>query len=78
MIYQFSKSIPPRTIIDMEPELKEDWGLHAYFMRYGSVSLDAKSFPQRTFYLCRNSEAMTDSTYLQVDESNGYYLFKRQ
>lgn len=78
MIYQFSKSIPPRTIIDMEPELKEDWGLHAYFMRYGSVSLDAKSFPQRTFYLCRNSEAMTDSTYLKVDESNGYYLFKRQ
>lgn len=37
------KEIPKRTTISIPAEMDTQWSLHAYFMRYGNISLDARN-----------------------------------
>ena len=55
-IHTIGKIVPGNSIISICPNLKCDWGLYAYMMRYFSISLDEKN--QHEFYVteknCKN------------------------
>lgn len=68
------------TTIGLCPQLYTDWSLHAYFQRYGHLSLDAKTPLQYTYYLSpvNNCAVQPDNNYTAVDlPLHNYTLLKR-
>ena len=59
------KEIPKRSIISIPTEMDTRWSLHAYFMRYANISLDAR---HKHPYLLMPLEGPTpiDSCYKQI------------
>ena len=50
-IYVLREIIPQGSTISVTADLWHDWLLHAYFQRYGEISLDADTNPARPFLL---------------------------
>lgn len=59
------KVIPERTTISIPPEMDTRWNIHAYFMRYANISLDARS--KHPYLLGRLDQPMpVDSCYKPI------------
>ncbi|MBI4649133.1 MAG: hypothetical protein HY738_21715, partial [Bacteroidia bacterium] len=56
-IYEIIKKIPSGQTIGICQEMRVDWSLHGYFMRYGNISLDAAPAKQNShlFYIVDNN-----------------------
>ncbi|HEY3386595.1 MAG TPA: glycosyltransferase family 39 protein [Saprospiraceae bacterium] len=54
--------IPKRTTISISPEIETRWSLHAYFMRYNTISLDDKN-KHLYFLTFTEGSAPVDSCY---------------
>ena len=75
-IYKIGSIVPEKTTISICPANFEDWSLHAYLMRYFSISLDNKNF--RTYYLInKNSNDSRLIKYTKLNlETKVYDLYK--
>lgn len=60
------KDIPRGTIINVLPDMYEDWGLHAYFARFKNISLDPDLNNRRDFLLIKN-ESYSDTLNLNYE-----------
>jgi 4-amino-4-deoxy-L-arabinose transferase-like glycosyltransferase len=73
--------IPEGTIININHELYENWGLHAYFYRFKKVSLDADLNSHRDYLLIKD-EVMPDILNAQYAmeslKTSSYHLFKKK
>lgn len=61
--YAVKKSIPKKSIISIDPELKENWSLHGYFYRYSYISLDADSSQQHKYLLTPQKSSISKRDY---------------
>jgi 4-amino-4-deoxy-L-arabinose transferase-like glycosyltransferase len=80
-IYAILPEIPEGSIINITPEMYEDWSLHAYFERYKTVSLDNDLNTRREYLLIKN-EYFSDTLSVNYNIVNlntaDYMLFKRK
>lgn len=60
------KDIPRGTIINILPDMYEDWGLHAYYARFKNVSLDPDLNNRRDFLLIKK-EGYSDTLNLNYE-----------
>jgi hypothetical protein len=60
------KDIPRGTIINVLPDMYEDWGLHAYLARFKNISLDPDLNNRRDFLLIKN-ESYSDTLNLNYE-----------
>ncbi len=77
-IYIFGKQLPHNTNISVNPAMMQDWGLHAYMMRYFSIKLDYRK--QYEFYISdinRRDMVPQDYTKLPVNTTL-YELYQRK
>ncbi len=51
------EQLPKESTISVTPSLWKKWGLHAYFHRYGFISLEAESEFENTYALLKNAQA---------------------
>jgi hypothetical protein len=63
------QEIPAATIINILPEMYEDWGLHSYYARFKNISLDP-DLNNKRIYLLVKSDSNQDTL------SSGYDLVK--
>lgn len=64
--YAIIKDIPRGTIINILPDMYEDWGLHAYYARFKNISLDPDLNNRRDFLLIKN-ESYSDTLNLNYE-----------
>jgi len=81
-IHTICSVIPEGTVINILPEMWQDWGLHGYFGRYKNISLDPKMKNERK-YLLIDSKYLRDKilpgpNYKKVDiKTNNFILYER-
>lgn len=63
------KEIPEATIINILPDMYEDWGLHSYYARFKNISLDP-DINNRRSYLLIKSDSNQDTLSLRYDIVN--------
>jgi hypothetical protein len=71
--------IPAGTIINISPEIYEDWSLHAYFARFKNISLDRDVNNRRQFLLIKNeyySDTLNSRYNIVKLKTSDYSLFK--
>jgi 4-amino-4-deoxy-L-arabinose transferase-like glycosyltransferase len=80
-IYSILPEIPKGSIINISPEIFDDWSLHAYFARFKNISLDPEPANKREFLLIK-SEFFSDTInrgYTKVELNiTDYQVFKRK
>ena len=52
--YTIQSEIPEGTVININPEMYEDWSLHAYYARFKNISLDPDLSNKREYLLIKN------------------------
>jgi hypothetical protein len=79
--YSVLAVIPSGTIINISPDMYEDWSLHAYYARFKNVSLDPDLSSRREYLLLKN-ENYSDTlktTYNRVKiNTSDYQLFQKR
>jgi 4-amino-4-deoxy-L-arabinose transferase-like glycosyltransferase len=79
--YVILPEIPGGTVINIFPEMFEDWSLHAYYARFKNISLDPDSGNKREYLLIKK-EFYTDSIFRGYENIKlntvDYQLFKRK
>lgn len=71
--------LPESSIINISPDLWQDWGLHGYFGRYKNVCLDPNLTNKREFLLIKGQDSADSLTknYKMIDlPTIEYKLFK--
>jgi 4-amino-4-deoxy-L-arabinose transferase-like glycosyltransferase len=80
-VYSILPEIPQGSIINISPEIFDDWSLHAYFARFKNISLDPEPANKREYLLIKN-EFYADTLnleYTKIKINTKYYqLFKRK
>jgi MFS family permease len=80
--YKMLNVLPEGSIINILPSMYADWSLHAYYARYGAVSLDPEIENKRDYLLIVDTSSIDESIlsqYQEVDvETVNYKLFKRK
>lgn len=78
--YEILEVVPKGSIININPEMYEDWSLHAYYARFKNVSLDQDLKSKREYLLIKN-EFYSDTligNYKKVEvNTTAYQLYKR-
>jgi 4-amino-4-deoxy-L-arabinose transferase-like glycosyltransferase len=79
--YAILAEIPQGTIINIFPEMFEDWSLHAYYARFKGISLDPDPSNKREYLLIKK-ELYPDSIFPHYKNIKlntiDYQLFKRK
>lgn len=79
--YSVLTVIPEGTIINISPDMHEDWSLHAYYARFRNVSLDPDLTNKREYLLIKN-ENYSDTLNTAFDpvriNTSGYQLYRRR
>lgn len=78
---EFITAIGNDKMISVCPSMTADWGLHAYFQRFGSISLDANPEFRHDFLLIDHSicDLPEDPIFTPVPNiSDRFFLFKRE
>jgi 4-amino-4-deoxy-L-arabinose transferase-like glycosyltransferase len=73
--------VPSETIININPELFENWSLQAYYARFKDVSLDPELRNQRDYLLISNesySDTLNRGYSRVLIDLKDYQLFKRK
>jgi hypothetical protein len=73
--------IPQGSVINISPDMFEDWSLHAYFARLKNISLDPDLNNKRGFLLIKNENfSDTLNSNYKIIELNtiNYKLFRRR
>lgn len=77
--YQILEIVPKGSIITILPTMYQDWTLHGYYARYGTVSLDP--YNKRTYLLAERYcpiEASLLNEYQEINvQTADYRLFKK-
>jgi 4-amino-4-deoxy-L-arabinose transferase-like glycosyltransferase len=63
------KEIPEATIINILPDMYEDWGLHSYYARFKNISLDPDINNKRSYLLIK-SDSNQDTLSLRYEIVN--------
>jgi 4-amino-4-deoxy-L-arabinose transferase-like glycosyltransferase len=80
-VYSILPEIPQGSIINISPEIFDDWSLHAYFARFKNISLDPEPANKREYLLIKNEfyADTLNSEYTKIKINTKYYqLFKRK
>jgi 4-amino-4-deoxy-L-arabinose transferase-like glycosyltransferase len=79
--YSVLTAIPGGTIINISPDMYEDWSLHAYYARFKNVSLDPDLSNKREYLLIKN-EYYSDTLTAKFDpvriSTRDYQLFRKK
>ncbi len=79
--YTILSEIPQGSIININPDMYEDWSLHAYFGRFKNVSLDPDLNNKREYLLIKN-ENYSDTLNLNYKiikiNTTDYKLFRKK
>ena len=78
---EFIAAIGNDKMISICPSMTADWGLHAYFQRFGSISLDANPESRHNFLLIDNTLCALPEDQLLTPVptiSERFFLFKRE
>lgn len=78
--YQILKVVPKGSVITILPTMCDDWSLHGYYARYGTVSLDSNDKRKYLLveYHCPLEKSHLDE-YQEIDaQTVAYRLFKRK
>jgi hypothetical protein len=73
--------IPQGSIINISPDMYEDWSLHAYYARFRNVSLDPDLSNKREYLLIKNenySDTLSSTFNLVKINTINYQLFRRK
>jgi 4-amino-4-deoxy-L-arabinose transferase-like glycosyltransferase len=73
--------IPEGSIINISPDMYEDWSLHAYYARFSNVSLDPDLSSKREYLLIKNenySDTLNAAFNPVKINTSGYQLFRRK
>ena len=79
--YTIISEIPQGSVINISPDMFEDWSLHAYFARLKNISLDPDLNNKRGFLLIKNENfSDTLNSNYKIIELNtiNYKLFRRR
>ncbi|MEO6903536.1 MAG: glycosyltransferase family 39 protein [Bacteroidia bacterium] len=81
-MYTIIEKIPAGTIINILPNMWEEWGLHGYYARYKSISLDPNLDNKREYLLIQNnkiSDTAIFTSYKKIElQTTDYQLYKRR
>jgi 4-amino-4-deoxy-L-arabinose transferase-like glycosyltransferase len=73
--------IPKHSVINVYPNIWQEWDLHGYYQRYKNISLDQNIENKRDFLLIRKNEYSKDQNkdYKLVElQTNEYVLLKKK
>jgi len=75
-VFECSKYIPSNTTISIDNETFFEWGLHAYFARYQSISLDRNN--KHLFYLHNQNLPLSHPSeeYIYLVDIENYSIYK--
>jgi 4-amino-4-deoxy-L-arabinose transferase-like glycosyltransferase len=79
--YVILPEIPNGSIINISPDMNEDFSLHAYFNRFKNISLDPELTNKREFLLIKNenfSDTLKSDYNLIKLNTTEYQLFKKK
>jgi hypothetical protein len=79
--YVILPEIPNGSIINITPDMNEDFSLHAYFNRFKNISLDPELTNKREFLLIKNenfSDTLKSDYNLIKLNTIEYQLFKKK
>lgn len=79
--YKIISVLPEGSIININPDIWEDWSLHGYFGRYKNISLDPDNDNKREYLLILKdeySEAINQDYKLIELKTTDYKLFKKK
>ncbi|MGA2406602.1 MAG: glycosyltransferase family 39 protein [Bacteroidales bacterium] len=79
--YTILSEIPQGSIININPDMFEDWSLHAYFARFKNISLDPDLKNNREYLLIKNenySDTLNSSFEMIKLNIPDYKLFKKK
>jgi hypothetical protein len=79
--YSVLTVIPEGSIINISPDMYEDWSLHAYYARFKNVSLDPDLANNREYLLIKNENYSDtlNTTFNPVRiNTSGYQLYRRR
>lgn len=79
--YAILAEISQGSIININPDMKEDWSLHAYFGRFKNVSLDPDLSNNRDYLLIKNeyySDTLKFNFQVVKLKTLDYQLFKKK
>ena len=78
--YAILAEIPQGSIINITPDMNEDWSLHAYFNRFKNVSLDPELNNIRDYLLIKNeyySDTLTSNFQIVRLNTLDFQLYKK-
>ena len=73
--------IPQGSIININPDMFEDWSLHAYFARFKNVSLDPDLENNREYLLIKNeynSDTLNSRYEMIKINTTEYKLYRKK
>jgi hypothetical protein len=79
--YTILSEIPQGSIININPDMFEDWSLHAYFGRFKNVSLDPDLNNKREYLLIKNenySDTLNFNYKIIKLNTTDYNLFRKK
>lgn len=79
--YIILAELPQGSVININPDMFDDWNLHAYFARLKNVSLDADLSNKRGFLLIKNenySDTLNSNYNIIKLNTINYKLFKKK
>lgn len=80
-VYSILPEIPQGSIINISPEIFDDWNLHAYFARFKNISLDPEPANKREYLVIKNEyySDTINSGYTNIKLNTAdYQLFKKK
>ena len=67
-VHLVGEIIPAGTLIGIDAEMHNNWGLHTYMVRYYNISFDPRNADKRPFILSKKSKSEFDSSkFVRVD-----------
>jgi hypothetical protein len=79
--YTILSEIPQGSIININPDMFEDWSLHAYYARFKNISLDPDLKNRREYLLIKNnnySDTLKSGYEMIKLNTKDYKLFKKK
>jgi 4-amino-4-deoxy-L-arabinose transferase-like glycosyltransferase len=79
--YSVLDIIPGGTTININPDMYEDWNLHAYYARFKNVSLDPDLSNKREYLLIKNeyySDTLNTNYNREKIKTSDYQLFRKR
>jgi 4-amino-4-deoxy-L-arabinose transferase-like glycosyltransferase len=79
-LYKIMEVVPKHTTISIQKDIRNDWSMHAYYIRYANISLDSKIDTHNDFLLTyKGWESNLLNNYIPLDLGlNKYMLFKKK